>query len=145
MLPTIQRPEAIGAVAPCRLVVARYGVVDPARMVPLQNSIGRPKWASYEIVAWPAVMPWGLFGAGLDPEDFRRAYRRRLHQRTPPILAELDELLDAYDPFPLASCCFEDLRDGSRRCHRTVLSDWLFERLGVPVPEVGEVRPTPIP
>jgi hypothetical protein len=39
---------------------------------------------------------------------------RRTHFRTPRILAELAEMLDAYDPFPLAECCFEDPRDGSR-------------------------------
>jgi hypothetical protein len=111
-------------------------------MVPVQTSIGRPKFVNYEVVAWPVVAPWGLFGRGLSPEDFAVAYRRRLHQRTPRILAELGELLDAYDPWPLALCCYEDLRDGSRWCHRTALSGWLEEKLGVPVPELEEVVAT---
>jgi hypothetical protein len=141
MLPSSERLEAT-LVAPGRLVVARYAAVDPARMVPVQTSIGRPRWVGFDVIAWPAVMPWGLFGRDLEPEEFRRAYRRRLHQRTPRILGELAELLAAYDPYPLALCCFEDLRDGSRWCHRTILAEWIGERVGVEVPDLEEVAAT---
>jgi hypothetical protein len=111
-------------------------------MVPIQTSVGRPRWANFDVVAWPVVMPWGLVNAGLDQADFTRKYRARLHRRTPRILAELAELLAAYPDWTLALCCFEDLRDGSRWCHRTVLSGWLSERLGVRVPELEEVVAT---
>ena len=36
---------------------------------------------SYELVPWPAVMPWGLFNSGLEEADFRHRYRARLHFR----------------------------------------------------------------
>jgi len=128
-------------VAPGRLVVARYAAVDPRHMVPVQTSIGRPQWAPFEVVPWPAVMPWGMVGKYSDRGEFRRAYRARLHRRTPRILGELAELLDAYPGWTLALCCFEDLAKPDAWCHRTYLSEWLSERLDVEVPDPEEVEP----
>ena len=70
--------------APGRLVVARYAAVNPTELVPVQTSIGRPRWVSFEVVPWSAVAPWGLVGKFEDRAEFRRAYQRR-----PRILAEL--------------------------------------------------------
>jgi hypothetical protein len=127
-------------VAPGRatLWTARYAAADPRAAIPVQTSVGAPRWVGYDLVQWDAVKPWGLLDVH-DPEEFTRRYRHRLHQRGRRILAELRDLELAYDGWPLLLCCFEDLRDGSRWCHRTVLSGWLSERLGVAVPELEEV------
>jgi hypothetical protein len=138
---TIQRPEATTLVVPGRLVVARYGAVDPARMVPVQTSIGRPKWVGFEVIAWGAVAPWGMVGKFTDPSEFRRAYRARLHRQRGRILSELAGLLGDYPDHPLALCCFEDLRKPDAWCHRTYLAELLGEWLGVEIPEL-EVMPT---
>lgn len=74
---------------------------------------------SFEVVSWPAVMPWGLVGKFEDRAEFRRAYRRRLHQRRPRILDELAGLLDSYDGWRIALCCFENLAKPGAWCHRT--------------------------
>jgi uncharacterized protein DUF488 len=115
------------------LVTVRYAVVDPSRMVPVQTSIGRPGWVSFELVELRTVMPWGVLGES-NPETFRRRYRHRLHQRTRRVFAELEELRETYAGWPLALCCFEDLRRSW--CHRTMLAGWLEEHLGEQIPDV---------
>jgi uncharacterized protein (DUF488 family) len=88
------------------------------------------------LVEWPAVYPYGLFGRDLEPEEFTRLYRHRLHQRARRILAELQELREAYGDLVLL--CHEP---AGVFCHRQVLSTWLEEKLGEPVEEV--MPPTP--
>jgi len=66
-----------------------------------------------------------------DPKEFRRRYRHRLYRQTPRILHELGELLDRYDGWPLALCCFEA---DPAACHRSVLAGWLAEK-GVAIKE----------
>jgi hypothetical protein len=120
------------------LLTARYAVVDPARMVPIQTSIGRPGWLTFELVAWRSVAPFGLLEE-TDHEVFRRKYRYRLHQRTSRILEELAELRATYDGWPLALCCFEDIRHPESWCHRRFLAEWLAQKLGEDIPDL-EVR-----
>jgi hypothetical protein len=79
------------------------------------------------------VKPWGLLEVH-DPEEFRRRYRHRLHQRGRRILDELRELELMYDGWPLLLCCFEDIGKPGAWCHRRVLAGWLSERLGVASP-----------
>jgi hypothetical protein len=86
------------------------------------------------LLEWRSVYPWGLFGAGLEPEEFTRRYRHRLHRQTPRILAELTELREGYGDLVL--CCHEDLAKPGAWCHRTILATWLEEKLGEPVEEV---------
>jgi hypothetical protein len=125
------RPGSVLRAGPGRVFTSSYSRVDPRVMVPVRTSIGAPRWAGYQLEEWPAVYPWGLL-AITDPQEFRRRYRYRLHQRTGRILAELDGLLAAYDGWPIALCCFEaDPAD----CHRSVLGGWLREK-GVTVEEL---------
>jgi hypothetical protein len=120
------------------LLTARYGAIDPSAGVAIQTSLGTPRWVGYGLHRWDTVMPWGLLGEH-DPERFARAYRRRLHQRTNRVLAELAELQAAYDGWALILACYEDLRDGTRWCHRRVLAGWISEHLGVEIPDVEAV------
>lgn len=101
-------------------------------MVPVQTSIGRPRFVAYEVEPWPAVMPWGLLDLS-EPDEFRRRYRHRLHRLTPRILGELGELLARYDGWPLALSCFEQ---PGEFCHRTVLAGWLSESTGEVITEL---------
>jgi hypothetical protein len=82
------------------------------------------------LVEWPAVYPWGLFGKGLEPADFTRLYRHRLHRLTPRIMRELRDLREGYGD--VALLCFER---SDAFCHRHVLLAWLQEH-GIPVEEV---------
>jgi uncharacterized protein (DUF488 family) len=103
---------------------------------PVRTSLGAPRWTGAPVVIpWPAVYPYGLFGAGLEEAEFTRRYRHRLHKQTARVLAELRELREAYGDLVL--CCFEA---PGLFCHRRVLAGWLAEHLGEPV---EEVMPTP--
>jgi hypothetical protein len=124
------------------LLTGRYGAIDPTAGVTIQTSLGRPRWVGYGLRRWEAVMPWGLLGEH-DPERFARAYRRRLYQRTRRVLGELAELQAAYDGWPLILACFEDLRDGTRWCHRRVLAGWISTHLGIAIPDVEDPTPDP--
>lgn len=116
------------------LLTTRYASVDPARMVPVHTSIGRPGWVGYELVGWRTVAPFGVLGE-TDPDVFRRRYRHRLHRLTPRVLHELADLRAAYDGWPLALCCFEDVTKPGAWCHRTFLAEWLAEK-GVIIEEL---------
>jgi uncharacterized protein YeaO (DUF488 family) len=72
----------------------------------------------------------GLFGSNLEPDEFTRRYRHRLHQRRPRILAELQELREGYGDLVLL--CHEP---AGTFCHRVVLARWLSEQLGEEVIE----------
>jgi uncharacterized protein YeaO (DUF488 family) len=102
----------------------------PELAVPVATSLSVPRWISYPVEPWPAVMPYGLLDVA-DPEVFRRRYRHRLHQRTPRILAELQE---RYAGWPLALCCYEP---PGAFCHRLVLAGWITERIGEEVQELS--------
>jgi Protein of unknown function, DUF488 len=103
---------------------------------PVRTSLGAPRWTGAPVVIpWPTVYPYGLFGAGHDPDTFRRLYRHRLHRRTHRCLYELAELRAGYGDLVLL--CFEP---PGTFCHRRVLAEWISEHLGEPV---EEVTPTP--
>jgi uncharacterized protein YeaO (DUF488 family) len=105
-------------------------------MVPIPTSISQPRFISYEVEPWPAVMPWGLLDV-TDPDVFRRKYRDCLHQRTPRVLAELVELLAKYTGWDLALCCFEK---PGEFCNRSVLGEWIAQKTGEEVRELSPAR-----
>ena len=116
------------------LYTASYATADPDRGVPVQTSIGAPRFVSYPVVKWETVAPWGLVDL-TDEALFRTRYRHQLHKATPKILRELAELQEAYAPLPLLLCCFEDV--SKSWCHRTMLGQWISEKTGVEVSELG--------
>ena len=117
------------------LYTASYRTVDPHRGVPIQTSIGAPRFVGYAVLKWEVVMPFGLVDL-TDEAEFRRRYRHRLHSKTPRILRELEELQAAYDPTPLLLCCWEDLTKPGAWCHRTHLAAWISEHTGENIPEL---------
>ena len=96
----------------------------------MRTSLGTPRWFQAPLLELRSVMPYGLFGKGLEPEEFTRRYRHRLHQRTRRILAELQELREGYGDLVLL--CHEP---AGTFCHRLVLGRWLAEQLGEEVTE----------
>ena len=98
---------------------------------PVQTSLGTARWLT--LVEWPAVYPYGLLDE-TDPATFRRKYRARLHKRGRRILAELEELREAYGALVL--CCWEDLAKPEAWCHRRLLAEWIEEKTGLQVEEV---------
>jgi uncharacterized protein YeaO (DUF488 family) len=78
------------------------------------------------------VYPCSIYRLGLDHETFRRRYRHQLHRNTPKVLAELAELLAAYDD-TLVLLCYEP---PGAWCHRILLAEWITGHLQVEIPEV---------
>jgi hypothetical protein len=79
--------------------------------------------------------PWSLVRAGLDQATYRRRCRHQLHRLTPKVLAELADLQAGYDA-PLVLCCHCDLRKPGGWCHRTMLAEWISQKLDLEVPEL---------
>jgi len=101
--------------------------------VPVRTSVGAPRSFGAPLVEWPVTYPVGLLEV-TDPIEFRRRYRHLLHRKTPRILAELEELQEGYAPLAVVLLCFEP---AGTFCHRTLLGEWITERTGLEVPELG--------
>jgi hypothetical protein len=105
--------------------------------VPIRTSVGAPRAFPAPLVEWPRVYPsWSLVRAGLAEQDYRRAYRRRLHSQTPAILRELQDLQEAYCA-DLVFLCFCNLTRSDGWCHRRFLAEWISQHTGERIPEVG--------
>lgn len=117
------------------LATCSYALWTPEDGVPVQTSIGAPKWwDGPPLQDLRSAAPWGLMDVS-DPAEFRRKYRARLHRNTPRILAQLGELATCYPGTVLVLMCFERR---PQDCHRGLLAEWLSEHLGV---EVLEIEP----
>lgn len=95
--------------------------------MPVRASLGVPRWFHAPVVDLPSVWPFGLFKAGLEPEEFTRRYRHRLHRQQHRVLREVRELREAYGDLVLL--CHEP---AGTFCHRVALATWLEEKLGEP-------------
>ncbi len=115
-----------------RLATSSYRAWNPSMGVPVRASLGVPRWFQAPVVDLPSVWPFGLFKAGLEPEEFTRRYRHRLHRQQHRVLRELADLREAYGD--LCLLCHEP---AGAFCHRQVLAAWLEEKLGEPVEEIG--------
>jgi hypothetical protein len=118
------------------LATCSYRLWRPDYGVPIRTSVGPPRSFSAPLAEWPTVYPWGIYNLDLDEETFRRKYRHQLHRRTPKILAELADLREGYDQ-PIVLLCFEDLSKPGAWCHRRLLAEWISQKLGEKIPELG--------
>lgn len=126
---------------PLLLATASYHVWHPSLGLPVITSIGAPRgFPPAERIG--SLMPFGIFGNAKydgDEQAARRAYRRRLHQRSDHIMERLADLGDKYPDVPLLLLCWEWRRED---CHRGWLAEWLHDRHGLDVPEVTVDVPT---
>jgi hypothetical protein len=118
------------------LATGRYATFRPSMGVPVQISLGRPKFPlDYELhEEIRELMPRGLLGKELSEEEFTRRYRDRLDLGA--LRAQFDAISKRHDGKRLVLLCFEDVKAG-QFCHRRVFADWFHERTGQRVPEVG--------
>jgi hypothetical protein len=124
------------------LATYRYATFRPSMGVPVQTSIGRPKFPlDYELREQVReLMPRGLFGTDLSGDEFTRRYRERLDK------LDLDALRAQFDAISkrnghkrVVLLCFEDVHAG-KHCHRRDFADWYYERTGQRIPELGSGR-----
>lgn len=117
-----------------KLATCSYSMWRPEMGVPVQTSIGSPKfWTGPTLHDGRSMAPWGLLGIE-NPEEFSRKYRHRLHRRSTFILATLEDIAACYPETTGVLLCFERRRED---CHRSVLAEWLTEWSGFEVPEWG--------
>jgi hypothetical protein len=119
------------------LAICRYASFHPAMGVPVQTSIGRPKWPlPYDLTEDVGVLkPWGLFGKDLTAEEFTAHYRARLEKVGVDALRRLFETISArHGGSRLVLLCFEK---HPHECHRGDFADWWLEVTGQIVPELS--------
>jgi Protein of unknown function, DUF488 len=120
------------------LATGRYQTFTPSQGVPVQASLGRPKFPlDYELrETVRELMPWGLLDKKLSDDEFTRRYRQRLDRLDLDALrAQFDAISKRHEKRPVL-LCFEDVHAGEF-CHRRVFADFWQERTGRRIPEVG--------
>ena len=78
--------------------------------------------------------PW--FNSCASPEDYIRLYNAEVLDRLDPegVMRDLMRIADGRIP---VLCCFERPNNPPTWCHRSLVSVWLGEALGIVVPEFG--------
>lgn len=121
------------------LATSSYKLFRPSMGVPVQTSIGRPKFPiDYELhERIRDLMPWGLLGKELSNDEFTHRYREQLDRLDLDALrTQFDAISKRHDGKRVVLLCFEDVRAG-KLCHRRVFADWFRERTGQRIREVG--------
>jgi len=104
----------------------------------IQISTGNPRWKlGYPIAASSKVLsPYGIFKK-FTGQAFKDEYVKRLESIG--VNAIMKEL-QSYEKYgnDIVLLCFEDIRDPSKTCHRTMFADWWFEKTGVKITELAD-------
>lgn len=85
---------------------------------------------------YPKLHPGPWFKSGLTPKEFKRLYFKEILRPLDPetVVAELHAMAPGSIPVLL---CWESPPPDERWCHRSLVSVWLWEELGLIVPEFG--------
>ena len=101
-------------------------------------SLGAPKWQlGYEVSGEiKDLMPFGLLQIN-DKAVYEKKYRERLDRIG---IERIQRQIDAFGfDKPVVLLCYEDVRDPSQWCHRTMFAQWLLEQTG----EIADELPDP--
>ena len=119
------------------IVTGRYADWQRSHGVPLQATVGTPKfWRGPELVDFRIAAPWGLLDPSISDDEAERRYLARLDRRSDAVVDRLHAIADEHQGEQLVVMCFENVHAG-QVCHRRWLADWLEDRHGLVVPEVG--------
>ena len=106
---------------------------------PVGISLGRPKFSlGYKLyeqcyMLAPTRAMWNI----VSDEDFEVAYVNNLEKIGKEKIREtLEMIMDRADGKDVVLLCFEDVRDESQCCHRTMLAKWLNENFETDVREL---------
>lgn len=113
------------------LYVSRFSnpVLKSGDYTAVRISLGAPKWPVGYTIAGEIkeLMPFGLLQIN-DRNLYEKRYRERLDRIGP------DKIQEALDRFgvdkPVVLLCYEDVRDPSQWCHRSMFAQWWLERTG---------------
>jgi uncharacterized protein YeaO (DUF488 family) len=124
-----------------RLLTGHYGGYRPGMGVAVRTSVGTPKWWQSALEHVREVTPYGIFGHTDEWSEYRRLYVARLDRiDTTVLLRRFNDISARHGGRPLVLLCFERDR---RRCHRSLLADWLEAHGFGPVPEARLSGETP--
>jgi hypothetical protein len=120
-----------------RIVTSRYQSWQPGHGVPIQVTIGTPKfWGGRrQLVDLRIAAPWGLMDPELPTDECRRLYVQRLDDRADRIVGGLAAIARQNPGERLVLLCFEDVEAG-QVCHRRWFAEWFEDRYGIEVPEL---------
>lgn len=122
------------------LYVSRFSnpELKSGKYTPVRISLGAPKWPLGYTIAGEIkdLMPFGLLQIN-DRALYEKKYRERLDR------IGVDRIQAALDSFgidkPVVLLCYEDVRDPSQWCHRTMFAQWWLEQTG----EIADELPDP--
>lgn len=122
------------------LYVSRFSnpKLKSGKYTPVRISLGAPKWPLGYTIAGEIkdLMPFGLLQIN-DRALYEKKYRERLDR------IGVDRIQAALDSFgvdkPVVLLCYEDVRDPSQWCHRTIFAQWWLENTG----EIADELPDP--
>jgi hypothetical protein len=121
------------------MATCSFTAFQPAMGLAVQTSVGMARFFRHKpLERCGLVAPYGLLKE-TDYAKFREGYLARLDAKAGDIANRFAEYGDRHG-LPLVLLCFEDLSKPDTWCHRTILREWLQERTGVIVPELGPVR-----
>jgi hypothetical protein len=120
-----------------RIATGRYQTWKPEHGVPVRITVGAPRfWGNRpQLADLRVAAPYGLLDPAIPTDECRRRYLERLDAKASQVETGLARIAGQHPGEQLVLCCFEDVsRDA---CHRTWLAEWLHEKYGIEVPELG--------
>ena len=114
------------------IATASYGAVPGGWQV-VATSVGLPTWIDPLPILQDA-RPFGLFGRGLDADNFTTRYIERLEKNWARIEVDLKYMVSKHQRVALG--CWEAPAN-AHRCHRRLLARFIEGRMGLSIPELG--------
>lgn len=130
------------------IATVNYAAFKPEMGLAVRTSVGAPRYFEYRPLAtWEAVYPQYNW-LKLSYDDYHGRYLAKLDEYgADNMRADIDALAeicrDHVENQRLLLCCYETLAKPGAWCHRSMLSRWLTENLGIEVLELGKM-PKPV-
>lgn len=122
-----------------KLYTSRYSnkELETGNYTAVGITVGRPKFPlGYQVAGvLKDVAPFGLFGKGYGREEYTKLYFQRLDRIG---VTRIKTQLEQYARLgkPVVLLCYEDVRDESQFCHRTLFAEWWEKNTGEKVEEL---------
>lgn len=121
------------------LVTTSYKSFKPEMGIPIQTSIGNPKfWRCNPLTQAKVFYPYATFKKHADKSMAQKSqiYQKSLDVYASQIEKMLDNFTAIYGDKPLVLMCYEDVQAGEI-CHRRWLAEWFKTRYNIDVPELN--------
>lgn len=130
------------------IATVNYAAYKPEMGLAVRTSVGPPKYFEHRPLAtWEAVYPQYNW-LKLAYDDYRERYLAKLDKYgVDDMRADIEALSeicrDHVETQRLVLCCYETLAKPGAWCHRSMLSQWLTDNMGIEVLELGKM-PKPV-